>query len=96
MHDLDEAGVWPPRATSYEGNIGPPRPVDDDESGGGDIGPPRPTGDEASEPAAKKKRKSLPFEQLYLENLPSCEIFRFVILRHIHRTTSTILLSSVL
>ena len=43
--------------------------------GGGDIAPPRPTGAEANEPAAKKKRKSLPFEQLYLENLPSCEMY---------------------
>eukprot|EP01050_Picozoa_sp_SAG11_P041704 SAG11_NODE_18829_length_480_cov_0.947507_1_plen_107_part_01 len=77
----DDEEIGPPRPADDEEEVGPPRPppdADDDEE---EVGPPRPPADamddgaEAGPVVPRKKRKALEFERLYLDALPSCEMY---------------------
>jgi peptidylprolyl isomerase domain and WD repeat-containing protein 1 len=72
------------REEADEADVGPPRPsADDSDSNDGEddvVGPPRPTDVDRSDPehdgsVPRKKRRQLEFEQLFLGNLPSCEMY---------------------
>eukprot|EP01052_Picozoa_sp_SAG31_P010361 SAG31_NODE_566_length_14037_cov_32.372148_9_plen_553_part_00 len=88
----DDAEVGPPRPPpaddSDDDQVGPPRPPTDSDIGDSDVGPPRPLEDGGDHVVPKKRRKKdgLEFEQLYLDALPSCEMYEK---SYMHRGTVT-------